>query len=95
MTFIYKPLFVIGIEYKDVNVAIDGATLVFVLLWMLSTKLRDYNRAVKKYDRIHRVEDVNDDSLVYVAARIPFCSVEEELENGDSSRAEYAHVQIV
>ena len=93
MTFIYKPLFVIGIEYKDVNVAIDGATLVFVLLWMLSTKLRDYNRAIKKCDdRICVVEDVNDDSLVY-ATRIPLCSVVEELEDGSSGK--YAHVQIV
>ena len=93
MTFIYKPLFVIGIEYKDVNVAIDGATLVFVLLWMLSTKLRDYNRAVKKCASIC-VEDVNDDSLVY-AARIPLCSVVEELDDGSSSSVKYAHVQIV
>ena len=94
MTFIYKPLFVIGIEYKDVNVAIDGATLVFVLSWMLSTKLRDYNRAVKKCASIH-VDDVNDDSLAYVAARIPLCSVVEELEDGSSSSVKYAHVQIV
>jgi len=85
MTFIYKPLFVIGIEYKDVNVAVDGATLVFVLLWMLSTKLRDYNRAVKKCASIRVVEDMNDDLLAYVAARIPLCSVVEEMEDGGSS----------
>jgi len=95
MTFIYKPLFVIGIEYKDVNVAIDGATLVFVLSWMLSTKLRDYNRAVKKCASIRVVEDMNDDSLAYVAARIPLCSVVEELEDGDSSSVKQAYVQIV
>jgi len=95
MTFIYKPLFVIGIEYKDVNVAIDGATLVFVLLWMLSTKLRDHNRAAKKCASIRVVEDMNDDSLAYVAARIPLCSVVEELEDGGSSSVKYAHVQIV
>ena len=94
MTFIYKPLFVIGIEYKDENVAIDGATVVFVLLWMLSTKLRDYSRAVKKCASICVVEDVNDDSLVYAAARIPLCSVVKELEDGSSS-VKYAHVQIV
>ena len=94
MTFIYKPLFVIGIEYKDVNVAIDGATLVFVLSWMLSTKLRDYSRAVQKCANIC-VVDMNDDSLAYVAARIPLCSVVEELEDGSSSSAKYAHVQIV
>ena len=96
MTFIYKPLFVIGVEYKDVNVAIDGATVVFVLLWMLSTKLRDYNRAVKKCASI-RVEDLNlnGESLAYVAARIPLCSVVEELEDGSSSSIKYAHVQIV
>ena len=95
MTFIYKPLFVIGIEYKDVNVAIDGATLVFVLLWMLSTKLRDYNRAVKKCASICVGEDMNEDSLAYGAARIPLCSVVEELEDGSSSSIKYAHVQIV
>jgi len=95
MTFIYKPLFVIGIEYKDVNVAIDGATLVFVLLWMLSTKLRDYSRAVKKCASIRVVEDMNDDSLAYVAARIPLCSVVEELEDGSSSSVKQAYVQIV
>ena len=46
---VYKPLIVIGIEYtNDVSVSLNGVTMVFVLLWMLCTKMRDYNRAVKR-----------------------------------------------
>ena len=46
---VYKPLIVIGIEYtNDVSVSLNCATMVFVLLWMLCTKMRDYNRAVKR-----------------------------------------------
>ena len=49
MKLVYKPLVAIGIYYDDTNnVAVDGATLAFVLIWMLCTKMRDYNRAVKR-----------------------------------------------
>ena len=49
MKLVYKPLVAIGIYYDDTNnVAVDGATLIFVMLWMLCTKMRDYNRAMKR-----------------------------------------------
>ena len=48
-SIVYKPLSVIGIEYtNDVSVSLNGATMVFVMLWMLCTKMRDYDRAVKR-----------------------------------------------
>ena len=49
MKLVYKPLVAIGIYYDDTNnLAFDGATIIFMMLWMLCTKMRDYNRAMKR-----------------------------------------------
>ena len=47
-TPLYKPLVAIGIECENSNVALNGATLIFMMLWMLCTKMRDYKRALKR-----------------------------------------------
>eukprot|EP00578_Thalassiosira_sp_NH16_P017999 CAMPEP_0181109098 /NCGR_PEP_ID=MMETSP1071-20121207/17993_1 /TAXON_ID=35127 /ORGANISM="Thalassiosira sp., Strain NH16" /LENGTH=92 /DNA_ID=CAMNT_0023192767 /DNA_START=230 /DNA_END=505 /DNA_ORIENTATION=- len=39
----FRPLIKLGIAYnEDSTVALNGATLIFVMLWMLCTKMRDY-----------------------------------------------------
>ena len=48
MKLVYKPLVAIGIECENSNVALNGATIIFMMLWMLCTKMRDYSRAVKR-----------------------------------------------
>ena len=82
---VYKPLIVIGIEYtKDVSASLNGVTMVFVLLWMLCTKMRDYNRAVK------RAAGASNASTVIELQ----CDVELEKPEPSSSALAYAQMMV-
>ena len=82
---VYKPLIVIGIEYtNDVSVSLNGVTMVFVLLWMLCTKMRDYNRAVKR-----AAGAANASTVVELQ-----CDVELEKPEPSSSSLTYAQMMV-
>jgi hypothetical protein len=52
LALLYTPLMALGIKYDQLNNGMSTATLVVVMLWVLSTKMRDYLRAVKRRDNI-------------------------------------------
>ena len=82
---VYKPLIVIGIEYtNDVSDSLNGATMVFVLLWMLCTKMRDYNRAMKR-----AAGAANASTVVELQ-----CDVELEKPEPSSSSLAYAQMMV-
>lgn len=63
---LYRPLIEIGIEYEHhSNDALNTATLVFMMMWVLCTKIRDYKRAVKRA-AMSNVENVVESSSAYV-----------------------------
>ena len=81
---VYKPLIVIGIEYtNDVSVSLNCATMVFVLLWMLCTKMRDYNRAVKRA------------AGAIIASTVVELQCDVELEKPEPSSSSLAYAQMM
>ena len=55
---VYKLLQTMGIDCSNSNVFINSVTLVNACLWMLCTKMRDYNRAVKRIGVVEREDNV-------------------------------------
>mmetsp|Transcript_33826 Transcript_33826/g.64404 ORF Transcript_33826/g.64404 Transcript_33826/m.64404 type:complete len:227 (-) Transcript_33826:1896-2576(-) len=51
----YNPLTEVGIKYELSN-DLSAATLIIMIVWMFSTKMRDYMRAVKRVECNHNVD---------------------------------------
>lgn len=53
-TLIDKKLVAIGIVLEQSNEAFNMTTMVFMVLWVLYTKMRDYNKAVNRANSLQR-----------------------------------------